>query len=251
MNSELESRLERLHQDVVWPVDDLEVAWSAADLGSRPDRSPAIRRLAIAAATVSAFVLLLVAFPQARHAVAGLLEAAGIKVFVAEGPQPSGASLDLGVPLDVAEAGERVEFGIRVPRGAATGAPDGVYLDNRNHLNMVWRGSEELPAATSTNVGLLLTQWQDDAGGRSGVKTVTDNATSVTSVLVEGSAGLWIEGAQHTITLLDAEGNELIESTRLAANVLLWAFEGVNYRLETTGTLKDALDLVESLEVVD
>jgi hypothetical protein len=59
---------------------------------------------------------------------------------------------------------------------------------------------------------------------------------------------LWIEGAIHTFTLLDQAGNPIEETTRLAANVLLWEMNGVNHRLETTGDLQSSLAIVETLE---
>jgi hypothetical protein len=59
---------------------------------------------------------------------------------------------------------------------------------------------------------------------------------------------LWIEGAIHTFTLLDQAGNPIEETTRLAANVLLWEINGVNHRLETTGDLQNSLAVVETLE---
>lgn len=52
---------------------------------------------------------------------------------------------------------------------------------------------------------------------------------SVQRFTVEGQPGLWIEGPAHTFTLFDAEGNPIEETTRLAANVLLWEANGVNH----------------------
>ena len=51
--------------------------------------------------------------------------------------------------------------------------------------------------------------------------------------------------AAHTFTLLDAAGNPVEETTRLAANVLLWEGNGLNHRLETTGDLPSSLGIVE------
>lgn len=44
------------------------------------------------------------------------------------------------------------------------------------------------------------------------------------------------------------QGTPIEETTRLAANVLLWEANGVNHRLETTGNLQSSLTLVETLE---
>lgn len=251
MSDRLESSLESLHQDVIWPVDHSDLHWSAEGLARPPRRRATFRRAAIAFASVSVIALVLIVSPQARQAVAGLLEAAGIKISVTEEPLVPGALLDLGSPVSLEVAKASVDFSIRSPAGASPGEPDGIYLDQGDHVNMVWRGGDRLPAAGSIDVTLLFSQWSAGKVSSSGVKTVTPDATTVKSLLVEGSAGLWIEGASHNLTLLDGEGNTLIESTRLAANVLLWDFEGVNYRIETTSGLKETLRMVAALEEID
>jgi hypothetical protein len=106
-----------------------------------------------------------------------------------------------------------------------------------------------LPAAGGTDVALLLAQ-----GKASGRKVFAQKqlgpGTRIRSLQVEGAAALWIEGAPHTLTLVDADGNAIEETTRLAANVLLWEANGVDHRLETTGDLDSALSIVATLEEV-
>ncbi|HUG31453.1 MAG TPA: hypothetical protein VMM14_01060 [Acidimicrobiia bacterium] len=94
---------------------------------------------------------------------------------------------------------------------------------------------------------VLLTQ---RPGGETYAAKGLGTGTDATEVVVAGQPGLWIEGAEHTFTLLDPEGNRVAETSRLAANVLLWSGDGVNYRLELTGTLDHALEIAHSLEVV-
>ena len=69
----------------------------------------------------------------------------------------------------------------------------------------------------------------------------------LSSLEVEGQPAFWIEGAPHTLTMLDPEGIPIEETTRLAANVLLWDANGVSHRLETTSDLESALAIVDML----
>ncbi len=247
MSDRLESALESLHHHVVWPVDEGDFTWSAQGLAPRTPRAAGFRRAAVAVASVAVVALILIVSPQARQAVAGLLEAAGIKISISEEPVEAGALLDLGRPVSLDEAQEGVQFMVRLPTGPLPGAPDGIYLGNDDQVTIVWRGDSTLPAAGPIDVSILFSQWASDSVSYAGIKTVVDD-TSITPVLVEDSAGLWIEGASHSLTLFDGEGNMLVESTRLAANVLLWNFEGVNHRIETTGTLDETLAIVAVLQ---
>jgi hypothetical protein len=61
--------------------------------------------------------------------------------------------------------------------------------------------------------------------------------------------GIWIEGAGHSFTLLDEDGNPVEETARLAANVLLWSADGYDFRLELTDDLNQALEIAQSMEV--
>ncbi len=250
MTDRLTSLLSDLHNGVAWPVDDVEFEWSAARSASRKrERSPIFRRVGIAAAAVAVFALVLIVSPQARQAMANLLEAAGIKITFSEDlPLPlPGADLDLGDPIDLEDAISLVDFPIRVP-GLESGAPDQAYLDEAGVLSMVWAGGDLLPSAGSIDVGMLFSQWSDDSSPLEGVKSLNPESTTVTPVLVDGSSGLWIEGAEHTLRIFDESGGERREIVRLAASVLIWDAIGVNYRIETTGDLDQALALAESLQ---
>jgi hypothetical protein len=188
--------------------------------------------------------------PGAREAVAELFAAAGIRVTVTADPAPSaGADLDLGDPIHLVEVAQAVNFVVRVPTGANIGAPDGVYLSDDGEVTMVWAHGQTLPAAGDTDVGLLLAQRQIDAPRHIGDKALGPG-TEFQILEVEGHAALWIEGTPHTLTFLDSDDQPVEETTRLAANVLLWEANGVNHRLETTGDLESALAIVETLEAM-
>lgn len=191
--------------------------------------------------------LVLVLSPSARQAVADLLSAAGVRIgFVSESPT-TGADLSLGEPVDLEEARHAVDFELQIPSGDEPGAPDAVYLSDSGRVTMVWAGTPTLPAAGDTGIGLLLTQYEAIDGREFAVKSIGPE-TGVQRLVLEDSPALWIEGAAHTFTLLDTEGSPIEETTRLAANVLLWDADGVSQRLETTGDLQTALAIVDRLE---
>jgi hypothetical protein len=204
------------------------------------------RRAAIATVAVLAVSLVFVFSPTARQAAADWLGAAGIRIGLTSDQAPTtGAELDLGELIQLDEVGDALDFHIRVPGGEHPGAPDAVYLSENGQITMVWAGTTTLPAAGDTGIGLLLTQSR--SGGQIAEKSIGPD-TGVQRLSVEGQPALWVEGATHTFTLLDEDGNPVEESTRLAANVLLWETNGVIHRLETTGDLQSSLTIVETLE---
>jgi hypothetical protein len=188
--------------------------------------------------------------PGAREAVADLFAAAGIRISLTDDPAPSaGVDLNLGEPIHVVDVAQAVDFVVRVPTGEDLGAPDGVYLSNDGEVTMVWAHGQTLPAAGDTDIGLLLAQRQIDAPRHLGDKAIGPG-TEVRVLEVEGHAAVWIEGTPHTLTFLDSDDKPVEETTRLAANVLLWEANGINHRLETTGDLESALAIVETLEAM-
>jgi hypothetical protein len=234
-----------------WPTPPSELATrviGAIESEPTPRRSARWRRPAFAIATVAVVIGVMVFSPGAREAVADLFEAAGIRISLTNDPAPTiGADLDLGDPIDLVDTEQAVTFEVRVPTGADPGAPDGVYLSDDGEVTMVWAQGEALPAAGDTDVGLLLAQRQVDAPRHIGDKAI-GRGTEVLVLEVEEHAGVWIEGTPHTLTFLDSDDQPVEETTRLAANVLLWEANGVNHRLETTGDLEGALAIVETLE---
>jgi hypothetical protein len=252
--SRLESVLRSLGESVDWPTPSTDFP---AKVMARIESDPATvavhrvwLRPAIAAIAVVMVTVVCIVSPSVRQAVADLLGAAGIRIGVVSGETPStGAELDLGEPLQLDEVEESVDFQPRIPGSEEPGVPDAIYLSAEGQVNMVWDGTPSLPAAGDTGIGLLLTQSAGD-GDEQVAEKLLGPQTGLERLTVEGQPGLWIEGAAHTFTLLDPEGNLIEETTRLAANVLLWEAEGVNHRLETTGDLHSALAIAEALQPI-
>lgn len=207
---------------------------------------PVWRRLATAAAIVMVLIGVLALSPTARQAAADLFSEAGIRIgFISEPSPATGAALELGEVVELARIGQSVDFVVSVPVGEDPGAPDAVYLSD-GRVSMVWSGTPNLPAAGGSDIGLLLAQSQSNNGPELASKTLGSD-TRVKNTVVGSVPAVWIEGAPHTFTLLDAEGNPIPVTTRLAANVLLWAAGGVDYRLETTSDLAAARAIAEAL----
>jgi hypothetical protein len=249
--SRLESMLASLGDSIEWPEPSphLSTRVKARIESDQPTASG--RRVwprpAIAAVAVLLVTLVFVFSPAARQAAADWLGAAGIRIGLTTDQTPTtGAELDLGEVTPLDEVGDAVDFQLRAPSGEFPGVPDAVYLHDNGQVTMVWDGTSNLPAAGDTGIGLLLTQYSA-AGGQLAQKSIGPE-TGVQRLTVEGQPALWIEGAIHTFTLLDQAGNPIEETTRLAANVLLWEINGVNHRLETTGDLQNCLAVVETLE---
>lgn len=248
--SRLESMLSSLRESVDWPVPSPDlparVVANIASVAARPNRRLRPRVVVFVALLTVALVFTL--SPSAREAVADLFGEAGIRIGLTDDVSlPDGAELGLGEPIAADGLREAATFAVRLPVGAAPGTPDGVYLDEVGRVSMVWVDSSALPAAGDTGVGLLLTQFEATGALDVGEKAV-GSASDVVELTVEGQPALWIEGAEHILTWLDEEERPVVDTSRLAANVLLWESRGVYHRLETTGDLESALAIVASLE---
>lgn len=250
---QLEAMLGSLANSIDWPTPSpLLASRVVAHLESEPPqaRRNRRRRLAIALAALVVVTGVMVFSPSARQAVADLFGAAGTRIgFTPDTAPPTGADLYLGEPIHLDDIAQAADFEVRIPAGDDPGPPDGVYLGDDGQVTMVWAGSQTLPAAGDTSISLLLTQ-RRAYDLRDFAQKAVGPETEVQHLDVEEHPGLWVEGAPHTLTLLDGDGNPVEETTRLAANVLLWEAKGVNHRLETTGGLESALAIVEKLEAL-
>jgi len=252
-SSRLEPRVSALVDAIDWPTPSPELSArviAAIESPSTRRGSQQWRRTAIAIATVVVVTGVMVFSPSTREAVADLFDAAGIRIGLTTDPAPTiGAVLDLGDPIQFDDVEQVVDFEVRAPTDEELGPPDGVYLGDHGEVTMVWTQRQALPAAGDTDVGLLLAQRQVDSPRHIGDKAI-GQGTEVRVLEVEGHAAVWIEGTPHTLTFLDSDENPVEETTRLAANVLLWEANGVNHRLETRGDLESALAIVETLEAL-
>lgn len=211
------------------------------------------RRVVFAVAVLLlAAALAALALPGARAAVAEWLDLPGVAVrSTPRDPVPAaipaGSGLVLGEAQSLAEARAAVLFRVRTP--AALGAPDTVYVSPTppgGLVTLVYKPRRELPEAAETGVGLLLLQFRGALLPQFIQKGLGPGAR-LTPVQVEGERGWWISGAPHSVIFQDADGRTGDDPARLAANTLLWARDGITYRLETALELAEALQIVASL----
>jgi hypothetical protein len=225
----------------------LELEWPptpdlAAGLEQRLDRSvrarpqPVLRLLAVGVAVlVVAAGAVLALSPGARSAVLRFFHIRGATVErVDRLPElRSGGGLGLGqlVPIDVARAA--VSFPIRLPAGQH---PDRVLLDRtigRGAVSLVWCCPE-----------LVLTELRGDA--ISYVQKQVGPGTTVEYLAVGGRPGVWVAGPAHAVVFRDEVGR-VLQSPRLARNVLLGEADGVTLRLEGDLTRERALAIAATI----
>lgn len=244
----LEQALAELSASIEWPDTDPSLPERVLAAVAAPRRRSRLRPVVAVAVVAAAVTAALVFSPAAREAAADLLRAAGIRIeFETDSAPKTGAGLELGEPTTLDAAAEEASFAVRRPGIDPPGLPDAVYADDRGAVTMAWQGGDELPAAGDSGVALLLTQ--SPSGPDLAYKVLGPDA-DVANRIVAGRPAIWIEGAAHTITMLDRDFTPIEVSTRLAANVLLWEDGGVGYRLETTADFATAKAVAESLTPV-
>ncbi|HSM45922.1 MAG TPA: hypothetical protein VK969_12975 [Acidimicrobiia bacterium] len=232
--SRLDQVLEGLSHSVDWPEPAEHLpAQVAARIGSEGGHRPVgLRRWGWAAAAAALVLVALV--PGAREAVADLFQEAGVRIGFVDGVSTDlGEDLQLGERVTIEEAVARADFELRYP--TALDPPEETYIHAVGMVSMLWDGP------------ILLSQ---RAGGTAYAEKAISSDTPVTGVEMADGHALWIEGAGHSFTYLDTQGNRIAETTRLAANVLLWSVDGVDHRLELRDDLDRALEIAESLEMV-
>ena len=114
-------------------------------------------------------------------------------------------------------------------------------------VTFVWRARPELPgSASAPSVGLVVQQYRSSTDGIFVGKTVTPGS-AVREIVVEGKRGYWIDGAPHSIAYFDAQNSYIEDTVRWATNALVWAGNGITYRIESSLAQDQATALVASL----
>ena len=241
---DLEQALVDLGRELAYPpTPQLAVAVRRrlADASMRPRREwrwvPRLdRRFALALAAVLAVAAIVLAVsPDAREAVAERLGLRGVQIQqVPAVSAPRATQLNLGEPVTLDQARARVAYQIDVP--VVLGPPDEVYLSNTpvgGQVALVYYPRSDLPQANTTGVGGLLTEFRGNVRSTAALGKGIPPGTHLEEVQVDGGRAFWIEGDPHTFFYMDARGQIQTESTRLAANVLLWEHGDVTLRFES------------------
>ncbi len=155
--------------------------------------------------------------------------------------------LGRAVPLESLdeEAGFHVvvpqDVGLDDPIAAVRVLPPGVRL-----ASLVYRPTDRYPAGATPSVSILITQLPATLDDRLVVKFI-ESATTFERVTVNGAAGYWIAGGLHEIGYADETDQVVVDSIRLAGNVLAWNAGGVTYRVEGAADLETAQAIATSL----
>lgn len=226
------------------------------------------------AALAAAVALLLIAgillIPATRETVAGWLGVPGIQIqftddddptpTVVATPQPN-LGLLLGDPVTLDEARQQVDFAIALPDVPGLGLPDEIYVRLRPGADQViflYGARPGFPAAAETGIGLLLIQFEAPDDAFWGVKQIS-GSNDVRPVDVNGEDALWIGGSHLLMIAPDPDPISRLQPTpgptdpiaRRSANVLLWADDGITYRIESTLSRQDSIALAESVTLLE
>jgi hypothetical protein len=75
-----------------------------------------------------------------------------------------------------------------------------------------------------------------------------DTGVTATATHVHGSSAWWVAGGDHFFVYVDADGQVVNTTLRLAGPTLIWEEAGMTHRVEGAPSLADALRVAESLE---
>ena len=175
-------------------------------------------RLAFALVVLAA-VGALFAIPQTRAAILDFFRIGDVEIRRVETQPRAPTGVVLGERVSLEEAREAVEIELAVPARSLA-----VYLDR--------------PFVTiEVERGVYLTQW--GGTGPTLLRKEAGPGTRFEEVVLEGTLGLWIEGAEHVVVRGPLR--------RTAGNVLVWERDFVTYRLEGSPDLRHALAIVRNL----
>jgi hypothetical protein len=187
---------------------------------------------------------LLAISPDAREAVAERLGLRGAQLTQTQRTTATHARLNLGQPLTLDQVRARVRYNVALP--TALGNPDETYLLDDppgGQVALVYYPRPDLPQANSTGVGVLLTEFQANIHSTGVIAKGLPPGTRLEEVQVNRGRGFWMDGDPHTFFYVDARGQVETETTRLAANVLLWEQGDLTLRLESALPKDAALNI--------
>lgn len=203
--------------------------------------------LAPAFATLVLLLAATFAFQPVAGQAAEALGLRGIGLFrVPATPQPTASGplwpADARPAPSVAEASRAVGFDVRVP--TAIEEPPLIYVRESDDASLVllYWGHPELTGRASVLVTELRGSVEAQILGKS-----LPPGTRIEEVEVKGARGVWIDGEPHQFFYRAPNGDILIETVRLAGNVLLWEQDGLLMRIEAQIDRDQALLIARSM----
>jgi hypothetical protein len=198
------------------------------------------RRLGWRAALVGlvTIAVLLIATPQGRAAITGVLRFAGIELRQGRGPAPAPgrrASLPGEQRMTLAEARRRASFPLLVP--AVLGSPDQVVVSGGGRV-------VSLIYTRTVHGQLRLDEFAGHLDPLLFEKFI--QFSHVTRIQVNGSHGLWLTGP-HDLIYVSSDGIPVSASARMTTgNTLIWGTSRVVLRLEGRLSRAAALAIARS-----
>jgi hypothetical protein len=249
----LESRLELLRQDIQFPEPPDFSSTIATSIGPRYRPARWRRPILLAAAAIALFLIVALAVPESRTALANWLGLGGIRIEVVNRLLDRDDRVEIDSSLIVGEQirMEDAYLASAHPLAGLPGiAPVRAYerLDGpAKTISLIYEPSESLPEIGDTGVGALLMQIETPGEF---IFIVKESRASEWSTFVQIGAtdGYWVQSGNLIATPYDPEGMFGLETvSRSTGNVLLWQVDGVTYRLETNLSRAEAIALAESL----
>ena len=165
---------------------------------------------------------------------------------------PAGVLSDAVKVASVDLASAQVGFTVIVPR--ELGVPDEVYVRTSGdpHVFLVYKprpASATLPAipqSAQTGIGVLVTELRGSFDFQI-LGKVLGPSSKAERLTVNGSDGVWIEGAPHDFFYRQLNGNFVPDTLRLAGNVLVWTDGAILLRIEAEIPRDAALRIAASM----
>jgi hypothetical protein len=204
-----------------------------------------------ALATVALLLLATLAFQPIGATAAEALGLRGLAIFrAAETPAPTSGKAVLADARKVAsaeEASRQAGFAVLVP--SALGRPDEVYVRASSQgttVFLVYGARPGIAPAKATGIGVLVAEARGSFEAPLLGKVVGPGA-HVEQLTVNGGRGVWIEGAPHQIFFRAPDGQVVVDSLRLAGNVLAWDQGALFVRIEADVPKDQALRIASSM----
>ncbi|HJS49098.1 MAG TPA: hypothetical protein VJ745_02150 [Gaiellaceae bacterium] len=239
----LERALAELGRELeVPPAPDLVQVVLARIEPRRAARPRPRRWVLVVAVTVLAALVATLAIPDARSALFRILRIGGEQIVLVDAlPEVTGQAglaleATLGTRITIEQARRDAGFDVR----ELERKPDRVYVGDRGTVWFLY--------GMPSSVRLLVAQTPlHSVDENFFLKKLASPETSVEEVDVDGARGFLLTGEPHFVLLVDAAGEVVEETARLARDVLVWERDGVAYRLEGDFTRDEALELARSL----
>jgi hypothetical protein len=234
----LEPQLQALGRELDFPADRDLTAGVLKQLSLSEKRPFPWRRAAVLAfALVAIAIATAFAVPQARTAILRFFHLGGATVIRVDTLPPAveRRAGDLGTPMSRPEAERRVGYRLLLPHFEGP-EPRRVYVvgDSLASVFVRWRGHR-----------VLLSEFPS-FGGQS-LKKLAYRGTIIDPVEVNGRAGLWIEGGQHTLAYFDRDFGFRERPILINENVLLWVRGQLTLRIEGKLSEAQALELARTI----